>query len=87
MQNNHLTIGIYTNGQWKYNVVRDEDIKHHIEYNKTWRPGRLLYVDGKRVWNGMYKEEYCAKYDAIEKEVREIKLKNINMNNPTIPYR
>ena len=53
MADNHLTIGVYSNGQWKYNVVRDEDLQEHIEYNKTWRPGRLLYVDGKRVWNGV----------------------------------
>lgn len=54
---NHLTLGIYSNGQYKFNVVRDEDLESHIEYNKTWRWGRLLYVDGKRVWNGCVKTE------------------------------
>ena len=57
---NHLTLGIYSNGQYKFNVVRDEDLESHIAYNKTWRWGRLLYVDGKRVWNGCVKDE-CLK--------------------------
>lgn len=86
MADNHLTIGVYPNGQWKYNVVRDEDLETHIGYNKTWRPGRLLYVDGVRVWNGMLKEEYCGKYDTIEKGVRECTLKDVNMNCDTRPY-
>lgn len=34
---NYLTLGIYSNGQYKFNVVRDEDLESHIEYNKTWR--------------------------------------------------
>lgn len=83
---NHLTIGIYPNGQWKYNVVREEDLKEHIEYNKKWRPGRLLYVDGKRVYGGCIKEEYLSKYDEIEKEVRIDKLKDVNMSKDTRPY-
>jgi len=46
---NHLTLGIYGNGQLVYNVVRPEDLESHIEYNKTFRFGRLLYVDGKSI--------------------------------------
>ena len=84
---NHLTLGIYSNGQWKYNVVRDEDLEHHIEYNKTFRWGRLLYVDGKRVYDGSTKEEYLEKYDQIAKDFFENISKNIDMNKPTIPYR
>ena len=82
---NHLTLGIYANKSYKYNVVRDEDLEHHIQYNKIWRPGRLLYVDGKRVNNGEVNEEYLAEYDAIAKEFYA-KADRINMNVPTIPY-
>lgn len=82
---NHLTLGIYSNGQYKFNVVRGEDLESHIEYNKTWRWGRLLYVDGKRVWNGCVKTECLKKYDDIAKNFYENN--NINMNKATIPYR
>jgi hypothetical protein len=82
---NHLTLGIYANGQYKYNVVRDEDLEAHVEYDKTWRPGRLLYVDGKRIHNGMIKEEYLERYDQIAKEFYENN--KIDMSKPTIPYR
>lgn len=82
---NHLTLGIYSNGQYTFNVVRDEDLESHIEYNKTWRWGRLLYVDGKRVWNGCIKNECLKKYDDIAKNF--YKNNNINMSKATIPYR
>lgn len=82
---NHLTLGVYTNGQYKYNVVRDEDLEHHIEYNKTWRWGRLLYVDGERVYDGCHKKESLPMYDEIARNFYENN--NVNMNKPTIPYR
>ncbi len=81
----HLTMGIYPNEDYVYNVVLDEDLESHIEYNKTFRPGRLLYVDGERVNNGMIKEEYLGDYDQIAKEFYENN--NVNMNVATIPYR
>ena len=84
---NHITIGVYTNGQWKYNVVRDEDLESHIEYNKTFRWGRLLYVDGVRVYDGCHKEEVLGKYDAIAREVYADLSSRVNMGVPTIPYR
>lgn len=83
---NHLTIGVYTNGQWKHNVVREEDLESHIEYNKFWRPGRVFYVDGKRVWNGCIKPEFLQRYDDIEANVRLNILKDINMSRDTRPY-
>lgn len=81
----HLTLGVYANGEYKFNVVRDEDLEYHIEYNKTFRFGRILYVDGKRVYDGCIKPEYLEKYDQIAKEFYETN--NINMNVATIPYR
>lgn len=82
---NHLTLGIYGNKTYTYNVVRDEDLEYHIYYNLTYRPGRLLYVDGKRLNKGMIKEEYLGPYDEIAKEFYA-KADRINMNVPTIPY-
>ncbi len=83
---NHLTLGIYPNYSYKYNVVRDEDLENHIIYNRTFRPGRLLYIDGKRIYNGLIKQEFLAEYDEIAKEFYENASK-INMNILTIPYR
>lgn len=82
---NHLTLGVYTNGEYKYNVVKDEHLKSHIEYNEKFRPGRLLYVDGKRVYDGCTKPEYLEKYDKIAEEF--YKNNKVDMSKPTIPYR
>lgn len=40
-----------------------------LYYNKTWRPGRLLYVDGKRVYNRVIKQEYLAGFDAVDEKI------------------
>ena len=82
----HLTVGIYANKQWTYNIVRDEDLQQHIEYNKVFRFGRLLYVDDVRVYNGCTTEEYLAEYDERYKEIRE-QIGDITYKAPTIPYR
>lgn len=82
----HLTVGIYSNKQWKFNIVRDEDLESHIEYNKTFRFGRLLYVNDVRVYNGCMKEEYMPEYDELYKKIRE-QLGDISRMQPTIPYR
>ena len=31
---NHVTVGVYMNGKYKVNIVKDKDLKDHIEYNK-----------------------------------------------------
>ena len=81
----HLTLGIYPDGSYKYNVVKDNDLESHINYNKQFRPGRLLYVDGKRVYDGCIKNKIMIKkYDCIAKKFFE---NNIDMDRPTIPYR
>lgn len=81
----HLTLGIYPNGDYQFNVVRDEHLKDHIEYNTTMRPGRLLYVDGERKYDGMIKQEYLDKYDEIAKSFYANN--NVNMYHATLPYR
>lgn len=82
---NHLTLGIYGNKQIVYNVVREEDLQNHINYNLTFRHGRLLYVDGERINNGCMKENILYTYDEIAKNF--IDNNNINLMQPTIPYR
>ena len=81
----HVTLGIYSNKEYVYNVVRDEDLESHISYNKTFRPGRVFYVDGERVNNGMMKEEYLGVYDEIAKNFFEED--GVNKHIATIPYR
>lgn len=83
---NHLTLGIYPDHSYKYNVVRDEDLEEHIIYNQAFRPGRLLYIDGKRIYNGLIKQELLVEYDEAAKEFYE-NTSRINMNILTIPYR
>lgn len=82
---NHLTLGIYANGSYKFNVVREDDLINHIEYNKMMRCGRLLYVDGNRVYDGCNKSEYLEKFDAIADEFYNNS--KIDMSVDTIPYR
>ena len=33
----HVTVGVYMNGVYKVNIVRDEDLEDHIQYNKKFR--------------------------------------------------
>ena len=82
---NRLTLGVYGNKQIVFNVVRPEDLASHIEYNKAFRFGRLLYVDGKRVYGGCIKEEYLGQYDKVAEEFYSNN--TVNINQPTIPYR
>ena len=83
---NHLVLNIYASGNYKYNVVRDFELEYNIEFNKTYRFGRIIYVDGKRVYDGVIKKEALYKYDRIAKDFFENKAKNINMSVPTLPY-
>lgn len=83
---NHLVLNIYASGNYKYNVVKDSDLEDNIEFNKQWRGGRLIYVDGKRVYGGCIIEDALGEYDEIAKDFFENKAKNIDMLTPTIPY-
>lgn len=78
----HVTIGVYKNGQYKYNIVRDEDLDNHITYNKNYRPGRALFVDGKCIYKGNLSNKEISEWenDLIPKMC-------FDMSKPTIPYR
>lgn len=82
----HLTVGIYPNKDYTYNIVRGLDLDSHIEYNKVFRCGRILYVDGVRVYNGCIKEEYLQEYDELYNQLIK-QIGDVSNRPPTIPYR
>lgn len=82
----YITIGIYPSKNYKTNIIAPEDLEAHIEYNKTMRPGRLLYVDGKRVYNGQVKEERLTEYDELAKQIFEDMSRFKTASRPSIPY-
>ncbi|MEX3625397.1 hypothetical protein [Viridibacillus arvi] len=59
---NYVTIGVYSNDTFKVNIVRPEHIEGHIEYNKTMRFGRALFVNGKCEYSGYLSDEKVAKW-------------------------
>lgn len=77
----HVTVGVYMNGRYKVNVVRDEDLESHIEYNTTFRFGRGFFVDGKCINQGYLSGEQVRNW---EKRISEME---IDTSKPTIPYR
>lgn len=76
----HTSVGVYQNGQYKVNIVRDEDLENHIEYNRTFRFGRGLFIDGKCVLKGYLSGEQVRNW---EKRISEMKF---DISKPTIPY-
>lgn len=64
----HLTVGVYKNGDYKTNGVDTKDLENHIEYNKTLRFGRALFVDGECVNAGYLNVEEVAEWTAKIKE-------------------
>lgn len=76
----HTTIGIYSDGSYKVNGVRSEDLSSHIEYNKTMRFGRALIVDGEIVYTG-----YLSK-EQVQTIMEAKNLGSISMKSCTAPY-
>lgn len=75
----HTTIGVYPNGGHKVNGVKTEHLAEHIEYNKTFRFGRALIVDGEIVYLGAMSREKLEKY------IKERGLEGIKMKRCTAP--
>lgn len=46
MGNIFSSVGVYPNGDYKVNGVSEANIMDHIEYNKKYRPGRALFIEG-----------------------------------------
>lgn len=83
---NHLTLNIYPNKSFVYNIVKPEDLSNNLEYNKFFRPGRIIYVDGRRVYNGCIKEDCLDKYDEIAEKFYSSH-SDLRNRSATIPYR
>lgn len=49
----HTTVGLYPNGDYKVNGVEAEHFLGHLAYNRKFRPGRALFVDGICVLKGI----------------------------------
>ena len=82
---NHITIGVYSNKEYVYNIVAEKDLSNHIEYNKKMRPGRIFYVDGKRVNSGFMKD--LSEYDKLATAIYNRLLKEgVQYKSPSIPY-
>lgn len=77
----HVTVGVYSNGQFKTNTVADEDLQNHIEYNKVMRFGRALFVDGECVYAGYLSPERVEEWT---EKLREMNLQPASY--PTRPY-
>lgn len=54
---NHVTVGVYNSNDYKVNIVKPDHLENHIEYNKFWRFGRALFVDGNCVYEGYLSKE------------------------------
>ncbi len=74
----HHTRGVYADGSFKDNGVKSENLQDHIAYNKQFRPGRALFVDGKCVHHGYLDAKECEK---IERTIE-----GIRMGRDTAPY-
>lgn len=61
----HTTIGVYNNGDMKINGVKHENLADHVEYNKSYRPGRAFFVDGICVNRGYLTEERIKEYEKL----------------------
>lgn len=79
---NHITVGIYPNGDYKYNVVADADLANHIEYNEKLRPGRMLFVDDKYTCGIK-----CEIVHPIKDWEEFVTTLNIDITKITKPYR
>ena len=80
----HTTIGVYPRPDrylWKINGVAEENLEEHIAYNKLWRFGRALFVDGKCVYPGRVAPEDIARIEA------ELEAEPIVLDRDTAPYR
>lgn len=78
----HRTYGVYPNGSWRRNAVRDSDLTAHVEYNKTMRFGRALFVDGALVYPGSCSPEVLQQF-AESLPARDA---DWHPTQPTIPY-
>jgi hypothetical protein len=58
-------VRVYGNGSAKDTLRDKEGMENWIKYNKEWRPGCMLFVNGEFKSGGCLKTEYEEKYTAI----------------------
>ena len=90
-KDNRLFFYLYTNKDSKFNVVRPEDLINHIEYNRIFRPGRLMYIEDSekgfvRLNDGIMSKDKLAEYDQLAREFFETRGKKISRVTDTRPY-
>jgi hypothetical protein len=76
---NHITVGVYASGNYVTNIVSPEDLVDHVEYNKTMRFGRALFVDGKLVNRGYLSDEETSKW---EEKISEMEFDSRSSSKP-----
>ena len=64
----YSTIGVYPDGEKKFNGVASQDLGSHIVYNINNRPGRALFLEGRCIYRGFLDSETISK---LEKEFSE----------------
>lgn len=82
---NHLSLRLYPNKDYVINVVSDANLASHVEYNKTYRFGCILYIDGVRKTNGCLKEDCLKEYDEYASNL--LKTLDIDLTKETTPFR
>lgn len=81
---NHLSLRLYPNKDYIVNVVSDENLASHIEYNKIYRFGCVLYIDVVRQTNGCLKEDCLKEYDEYANNL--LKTLDIDLTKETTPF-
>lgn len=90
-KDNRLFFYLYANKESESNVVRPEDLINHIEYNRIFRPGRLMYIEDSekgfvRLNDGIISKDKLIEYDQLAREFFETRGKQINRVKDTRPY-
>lgn len=71
----------YNNGEYTDNGVRKEHLADHIQYNKKYRPGTALFINGVCLNYGYLGQERCDKLAEL------IKGLDIKVSASQLPYR
>lgn len=82
---NHLSLRIYPNKDYVVNVVSDMNLANHIEYNRFYRPGCILYIDGVRKSDGCLKKSCLKEYDEYANALAQTL--DISLARETTPFR
>ena len=78
----HICVGFYANMDYVVNYVRDEDLKENIEYNKTYRPGRAYFVDGKYSHGGVFNDDAMPAFiEKCKQQLKELGLQPRNFDS------